>query len=64
MTFMSIAAKASGSARPPIVTIATAPRSVAAGRVSRSHGNPWAAMSRYVTTRMPRRIEGTSMSLG
>ena len=60
MTSISMAAYASRSASPPIVTIATAPSKDAAGRVSRSQGSPCAAMSKYVTTRMPSRREGTS----
>ena len=39
MTSISMAAYASRIARPPMVTIATAPSKDAAGRVSRSQGN-------------------------
>jgi len=56
---MSIAAYASFSARPPMLTIATAPSSDAAGRVSRKRGNPCAAISKYLTRRIARRIDGT-----
>ena len=59
ITSRSIAAYASRSGSPPIVTIATAPSSAAAGRFKRSPGICCAAISRYVTRSMTRRAVAT-----